>query len=463
MSERPTYELPAPAARCLAVLESAGFEAWAVGGWVRDAMLGSGAHDVDLTCSARWERGAAALRAAGIEVHETGTAHGTITAVVSGEPVEITTYRVEGAYSDLRHPDSVRFVSDVREDLARRDFTINAMAWHPVRGLLDPFGGADDLAAGVIRCVGDPPSRFGEDALRVLRAVRFACRLGFLIEPATQDALVASASGLASIARERIGSELAGILATHRGGWALAHETEVMTAAIPELGRLRGFDQMSPYHVYDVLEHTAHVMNATEAFAGCVTPPGLAWAALLHDVAKPDCFTLDGTGRGHFFGHPRVGSEKAEQIMRRLALPLDVVRPACALIRLHDHMVRPDSRSIRRTLAKLDRAVPGRAEALAFELLVLKRADALSKAPGCDSYVSELGEVEEALRSELSAGPVYRMADLAISGADVLAAANVAPGPAVGRVLADALDAVLDGRLPNDRDVLLREVEAGRL
>ena len=178
LEARLARELPDCARRVVGALEAAGHEAWVVGGWVRDALLGRPGHDVDVTTSAPWQETARVLRAAGIEVHETGTAHGTVTAVVGGEPVETTTYRVEGAYSDFRHPDEVRFVTDVREDLARRDFTVNAMAFHPKRGLLDPFGGRRDLAARVIRAVGEPRRRFGEDALRVLRAVRFACRLG---------------------------------------------------------------------------------------------------------------------------------------------------------------------------------------------------------------------------------------------------------------------------------------------
>ena len=247
------FELSAGASRVLQALEAAGFEAWVVGGWVRDALRGDASHDVDVTTNALWQEVAAAARAAGLTVHETGTTHGTVTVVADGEPVEVTTYRVEGTYSDLRHPDEVRFVRDVREDLARRDFTVNAMAWHPERGLLDPFGGREDLAAGVIRAVGVPEERFAEDALRVLRAVRFACRMGFDVEPATHAALVAAAPNLKAIAQERIGQEVGGILASHRGGWALMHETDALVAAIPELAPMVGFDQRSRYHAYDVL------------------------------------------------------------------------------------------------------------------------------------------------------------------------------------------------------------------
>ena len=244
----PAYPVPDYGLRVLRTLEAAGFEVWVVGGWVRDALLGAPMHDVDVTTSATWREAERVLTAAGIEVHETGIAHGTVTAVVDGQPVEVTTYRVEGTYSDCRHPDEVRFVRDVREDLARRDFTVNAMAYHPERGLLDLFGGREDLAFGVIRAVGDPYRRFEEDALRVLRAVRFACRLGFDVEPRTQAALVTCAPELDSIARERVGQEMNGIVASGRVSWALRNEFDVVARAVPALIPMRGMDQRSPYH-----------------------------------------------------------------------------------------------------------------------------------------------------------------------------------------------------------------------
>lgn len=454
----PAYDLPDYAVRVLSALESAGFEAWVVGGWVRDALLGAPSHDVDVTTSAHWRQTASCLRAAGITVHETGTKHGTVTAVLDGRPVEITTYRVEGAYSDLRHPDEVRFVTDVREDLARRDFTINAMAFHPARGLLDPFGGREDLARGLIRAVGDPRLRFGEDALRVLRAVRFACRMGFSVEPRTQEALAACAPELAHVARERVGQELDGIVASGRMSWALLHETEVMGEAIPQVAAMAGFDQCTPYHIYDVLEHTAHVCAAVEEFGGGTPLPALRWAALLHDVAKPVTFTRDETGRGHFFGHPKVGAVMAESIMRELALPNSLVSSTRMLVRLHDHVVKPTARSVRRTLSKFERACPGEAPALTFALLDLKRADAVSKAPGAERYVAELDRVTECLRRQIEEGAVYRMRDLPVTGADVMRETGMPPGPAVGAMLGELLSGVVNDELPCDRETLLSQM-----
>lgn len=284
--DAPAYPVPDYGLRVLHALEDAGFEAWVVGGWVRDALLGAPMHDIDVTTSAPWQETERVLRAAGIEVHETGTAHGTVTAVIDGQPVEVTTYRVEGTYSDRRHPDEVRYVRDVREDLARRDFTVNAMAYHPDRGLLDLFGGREDLARSVVRAVGDPYRRFEEDALRVLRAVRFACRLGFEVEPRTQAALVACAPELDDIARERVGQEMNGVVASGRVSWALRNEFDVLARAVPALMPMRGLNQRSPYHAYDLLEHTARVCAGVEAFAGGVPTQALRWAALLHEIGR---------------------------------------------------------------------------------------------------------------------------------------------------------------------------------
>lgn len=451
-------QLPEYARVVVDALEQAGYEAWVVGGWVRDALLGTPGHDVDVTTSAPWQETERVLAAAGVEVHETGVAHGTVTAVVDGRPVETTTYRVEGAYSDLRHPDEVRFVTDVREDLARRDFTVNAMAFHSERGLLDPFGGERDLAARLIRAVGEPRRRFGEDALRVLRAVRFACRLDAVIEPATQAALVACAPQLAHIAQERIGQELDGILATGRTAWALRNEFAVLSAAVPELAPMAGFDQKSPYHAYDVLEHTARVCAGVEAFCGGVPSRALRWAALLHDVAKPACWSEDVSGRGHFFGHPQEGARVARCVMGRLAIPTEVTRAAAQLVLLHDFELAATAPSVRRMLAELERGAHGQASALAFSLLDLKRADAIAKAPACRGYAVELDGIVRELRAELARGAIYGVRDLAVGGADVLRECGIAPGPGVGMVLEQLLTAVMAGEIPNERGALLEQM-----
>ena len=450
---------PAYALKALDVLESAGWEAWVVGGWVRDALRGLPGHDVDVTTSAPWQEVERAFAAAGFPVHETGTEHGTVTVVMDGKPVEVTTYRVEGTYSDLRHPDEVRFVRDVREDLARRDFTVNAMAWHPERGLLDPFGGEGDLNLRVIRAVGVPRERFGEDALRVLRAVRFAARMGFSVEAATQEALVACAPELTYIAQERIGQELDGIVRCGKMGWALMNETDVMCAALPELQAMRGFDQHNPYHFYDVLEHTARVCMGVQEFTGGLARPELQWAAFLHDVAKPVCFSLDAEGGGHFFKHPVVGASMADRIMRRLAIRREVAVPARLLVRYHDHRVFATQRSVRRTMQKFSHECPGQETRLTYELLNLKRADAIGKSWRAYGFIQTLDQITALVREEVSRGPVFKESQLAVGGRDLMSEFGMRPGPGIGVFLDAMLVAVVDGVVPNEREALLAWLE----
>ncbi len=457
---------PAYALEVLHALERAGHEAWFVGGWVRDALRGVPAHDVDICTSAPWEQTEAALVAAGIEAHETGIAHGTVTAVVGHEPVEITTYRIDGTYTDQRHPDSVTFVTDVSEDLARRDFTVNAMAWHPERGLLDPFGGQADLELGVIRAVGEPVLRFEEDALRVLRAVRFACRLGFDIEPATQAALRVAAPSLAGVANERIGTELRGIVASGRAAWALREQSEVMVAAIPELGPMAGFEQRSPYHCYDVYEHTARVAEGVEFYSGGLATERLRWAALLHDIGKPNCFTVDEKGQGHFYGHPHEGAAMADKILRRLAIPRELARPVVALVRLHDRPTSCARKPLLKLIAELDRRAGSQTReqtiVLMHEMLHLRRADALAKAPEYRDWAIELDAYDRELRRIDASGVCWRAGDLAVSGGDVIAVRGIAPGPEVGHVLEGLLASVMGGELPNEREALLARLAKSR-
>ena len=447
--------LPECATAVVTALERAGFDAWVVGGWVRDALLGNPAHDVDVCTSATWQDSAAALRAVGMAVFETGTEHGTITCIHKGQPVEVTTYRIEGTYTDLRHPDKVVFVDDVRQDLARRDFTINAMAYHPKRGLLDPFGGVDDLARGILRAVGDPARRMSEDALRVLRAVRFAARYGLAIEPDTAEAISRFALNLASIARERVGQELTGILATGRTGWALRTHTDAMLAALPSLAAMRDFDQLSKYHAYDVLEHTSRVCDGVEAFSGGLASESLRWAALFHDVQKPATFSLDEDGHGHFFGHPEQGARVAEREMARLAIPKVVTKRTKLLIRLHDRPLNATNRSVRRMLAEIARSVPDHPVPLMYDLITLKRADAIAKAPNHRSSCHKLDAVEAELRRYVRQGTTMGVRDLAISALDVMRERGIEPGSEVGFILDWLLASVIEDGVPNTREALL--------
>ncbi len=454
---------PSPASlRVLSVLEASGLEAWIVGGWVRDALMGAPGHDIDICCSGTWQQSSAALRAAGVSVVESGIKFGGITAVVEGERIEVTAYRLDGFYTDGRHPESVRRASCVEDDLARRDFTVNAMAWHPTRGLLDCYDGRGDLARRRIRAVGEPRRRFEEDALRMLRAVRFACRLDFDMDGQTALALAECAPLLDQVARERVGIELEGILVTRHGGDALIRYPELMCAAVPELARMRGFDQRTPYHAFDVYDHTARVLTVAGELSrfridggdpSAPPSPSLMWAALLHDVAKPDCFTVDERGRGHFYGHPKAGEVSAGKIMRRLSCPNDLIRDVGLLIRDHDRPLSPDRVELLRQMQRFARSgvdVPR----LMGELFDLKRADTLGKAPTCFYYVEEIERMREMCRELIANHEAYSIKTLDLSGAD-LVGLGMTPGPRVGEALARALEGAVIGAVPNDRNSLL--------
>lgn len=450
------------ALRVLRVLESAGLEAWIVGGWVRDALMCAPGHDIDICCSGSWEQSAAALRAEGIAVVESGVKFGGITAVLDGERIEVTAYRLDGFYTDGRHPESVRRAQCVEEDLARRDFTVNAMAWHPERGLLDCYDGRGDLERRQIRAVGEPRRRFEEDALRMLRAVRFACRLDFSMDAATASALASCAPLLDAVARERVGIELEGILLTGRGGDALLRYPELMCAAIPELARMRGFDQRTPYHAFDVYEHTARVLTVAGELSrfridggdpDAPPSPSLMWAALLHDVAKPDTFTVDERGRGHFYGHPEHGATRAKAIMRRLSCGNDLMRDVNLLIRYHDRPLRPERVDL---LRMMQRFAAGGVDVprLMGELFDLKRADTLGKASQCFYYVDEIERMREIVRELIANGEAYCVKTLNLTGKDLIAH-GMAPGPQVGAALNRALEGAIVGEVPNSTPHLL--------
>ena len=454
--------LSGPACCVLRALEAAGFEAWVVGGWVRDALMHAPSHDVDMCCSAPWQQSKAALEAAGIGVVESGIKFGGITAIAAGERIEVTTYRLDGFYTDGRHPEEITRAECVEEDLSRRDFTVNAMAWHPVRGILDLFDGVGDLARREIRAVGEPRRRFEEDALRMLRAVRFACRLDFTVEPATRKALADCAPLLDAVARERVGVELQGILATGLGGDALKRYPEVMCAAIPELEPCRNFDQCSIYHDYNVYDHTYRVLTVVCVLAraqqhdelpASAISPSLMWAALLHDIGKPGTFSKDADGHGHFYGHPELGAKMAQKIMHRLALPNDLIRDACLLIRYHDRPLKADRKSL---LGMMKRLAGEGADTprLMDELFDLKRADALGKSTLCFDYVWEVEHMREMVHAFLASGEAYSVKTLDISGRDLIAA-GVEPGRRLGELLDQALAAAMRGAVLNHRDDLL--------
>ena len=434
-------QLPVYVNNALSRLTSAGFEAFVVGGCVRDALMGRTPGDYDVTTSALPEETAAVF--AGERVIETGLRHGTVTVLLDGNPLEITTFRVDGAYSDARHPDEVSFTRSLREDLSRRDFTMNALAWSPESGLVDPFGGETDIRAQRIRCVGDPGTRFREDALRILRCLRFAAVLGFSIDAATAAAARENRALLAHISAERVAEELKKLVCGPDVRRVVLEETEVLGAVVPELLPLRGFDQRNPNHCFDILEHAAAVCEA-------VPPePVLRLAALLHDLGKPDCFFMGEDGVGHFYGHAQRGAELVEPILRRLRFDNESRERITELVRRHDLRIEPTDKGVARCLRRYG-------PEFFFQLVQLKRADALAHAPGAarDERVQRSEELERIGRDLLARKACFSLRDLAVNGNDLLAA-GYAPGPAVGEALNALLDAVTDGQVPNEKCALL--------
>lgn len=447
----PALPVPPQARRVIEVLEAAGFEAWCVGGFVRDSLLGRPVSDIDIACSALWPQTEEACLAAGMRVHRTGEKHGTVTVVCDDAAFEVTTFRVDGAYSDARHPDEVRFVRSLKEDLARRDFTINAMAYHPLRGLADPFGGLEDARRGIIRTVGDPAQRFGEDALRILRACRFSSQLGFSLDGATYQAMLEGKRGLLRVSSERITAELQKLLLGDNVRDALLRTVDVLSAVLPELVAMKGFDQCTPYHCHDVLEHTARAVAGTPPY------PLVRWAALFHDMGKPAAFFKEPGGRGHFYGHAKISVPLARGIMDRLTFSTAFRDRVLLLVERHDDVFDATPRAVKRALARMGGDVE-----LFRALCDLKRGDASAQAPAyAEERMRRADDLLRVLDGILAEGEAFTLKHLAVNGRDAMDA-GIAQGPSVGAALAAALDVVIDEQIPNDRETLLAFLDEWR-
>lgn len=445
MPDGPAFPIPHAAAVIIRRLEKAGFEAWAVGGCVRDCLLGLVPQDWDICTSALPDQVIAALH--GCRVATNGIKHGTVTVLLDGAGWEVTTYRADGGYSDHRRPDRVEFLGRVEEDLARRDFTVNAMAWHPERGLLDHTGGQKDLADRVLRCVGDPSRRFEEDALRILRGVRFAARYGLTPHPDTAEAIHRKKDTLAAVAPERCCAELRRLLAAPGEALALVlREFWDVLAALPGLGYLAsmdGYDQRNPHHHLDLREHTI------QAVAAVAPRERLRFAALLHDGGKPGCCTIDEAGAAHYYGHPALGARLASQALTALRCPGKLRRQVVELVEIHDLWVPPTPVTARRWLGRLG-------EETLRDLLELERADTLAHAPDCQpKRLERLAVWGAVLERVLAEEDCFSLRDLAVRGGD-LAALGIPVGPGIGEMLRFLLDQVVEGRLENDREVLLQ-------
>lgn len=429
--------LPEYVLRCLKRLEDAGYPCYAVGGCVRDAVLGLTPHDYDLCTAAKPDTLKALFAEAPLVL--AGEKHGTVGVITGGGVVEITTFRTDGEYRDNRHPDRVEFVDCVEGDLSRRDFTVNAMAWSPIRGFADPFGGRDDLKNKTLRAVGEPAARFQEDSLRILRGVRFGVRYGLTPEPETEKAMRVLAPLMDNLARERVFDELCKLLP-----WVTAEDLlrwcPILTQVIPELAPTVGFDQHTPHHAYDIYTHTAHVAAAVPGTLS------LRWAALLHDIGKVPTFTLDESGRGHFLGHARQSAHMADAILRRLKAPTALRERVVTLISLHMTLLEPDRKLLRRRLSRLGSDV-------LEELLTLQEADFCSKGTVGDTTPADFTEIRTMLREIQAESACLTVKDLAVNGRDLMALGFT--GPAVGAQLNRLLELVLDEQVPNEKQALL--------
>lgn len=433
--------LSAGAEYIISMLEAAGYEAYAVGGCVRDALLGVTPSDYDITTSALPEQ---VCRTFSSEtVVPTGIKHGTVTVLVGGEPIEVTTFRTDGDYSDHRSPDAVRFCRTLREDLSRRDFTVGAMAYSERSGLIDPFGGRRDLEAGILRCVGNPRERFSEDALRILRALRFSSTLGFSLEPMTDRAVRELAPNLAYISAERCREEIVRLLCGGDAPRVLREYPHVIAVIIPEIIPMIGFDQKNIHHIYDVYEHTLRAVGGTRPI------PVLRLAALLHDIGKPDCYEFGADGQGHFRGHPERSTEIAGEILSRLRFDSDTERDVLLLVRNHDRQIEENERAVRRALSKLG-------SELFFLLLELKAADNLAQSPAFSDRRLSCWRLSEMAGEIIRRGDCTERRMLAINGDDLIKL-GMSTGKELGELLDSLFEAVLSGELPNDRDTLLAE------
>ena len=432
------------ASDCLKRLKAHGFQGYFIGGCVRDLLLGHPFHDIDIATNARPEEVIACYP--DTPVIKTGLKHGTVTVLWDLRPVEITTFRSDGIYTDHRRPDQVFFSQSLQEDTARRDFTVNALASDENGCITDLHGGKKDLERGIIRCVGEADRRFQEDALRMLRALRFASVLSFTVEPETAAAIHRNRELLSAVSAERVMSELIRLLCGENVEKILLEYTDVLGVVLPELLPLKGFDQHNPNHVYDVLGHTAKAVSA-------IAPvPVLRLAALFHDIGKPACFSLDPDGIGHFYGHAPIGAAIAEHCLQRLKADRQTETAVTTLVKHHHSVLEADERLLKRRLNKFG---PDGVKML----LALQRADTSALAPSFSVPRMPLFDrVEEMIEKLISQKACFSLKDLAVNGDDMTELGL--QGREIGAALEHLLSSVIDEKLPNERVALLKEAEA---
>lgn len=434
-------KMPGKVNKIIGVLQEAGFEAYAVGGCIRDSLLGRTPNDWDITTSAKPME----VKALFSHTIDTGIQHGTVTILLDREGFEVTTYRIDGEYEDGRHPKEVSFTGSLEEDLKRRDFTINALAYNETAGLIDIFEGQKDLKDGIIRCVGNAEERFTEDALRMLRAIRFSAQLGYRIEENTLIAIHKLAGNLKKISAERIQTELLKLMVSpHPDYLRTAYECGVTKVFFPEFDLAMETPQNHPHHCYNVGEHILHSLLEVPA------DKVLRLTMLLHDIAKPQCLTVDEKGITHFHGHEEMGAEMSRVILRRLRMDNDTTDKVCRLVRFHDYGngVAPDRRIVRRAVNKIG-------EDLFDDFLLVKKADLLAQSMYLrEEKLSNLAAWDTCYREIREAEECVSLRTLAVNGRDLIAA-GLQPGRELGDILKQLLDEVLETPEKNEKDYLI--------
>ena len=433
-------QLPEKVNTIITLLHNAGFEAYAVGGCVRDSILGREPEDWDITTSAMPEE----TKELFDKTVDTGIEHGTVTVLLGREGFEVTTYRVDGKYEDSRHPKEVTFTRSLREDLKRRDFTVNAMAYNEKDGLVDVFGGLSDLKKGKIRCVGDAKERFSEDALRILRGIRFAAQLGFSIDEKTKAGMKELAPTLKNISVERIQAELVKMLVSKRPGLLRdAYALGITAQFLPEFDRLMGTEQETPHHMYNVGEHTIHAIEN-------VRPDKiLRLTMLLHDMGKPAYKTMDENGRAHFKKHALESESIAEQVLRRLKFDNDTLHKVTRLVRYHDYRMPAKALNVRRAMNKIG-------EDIFPYYMEVRRADVLAQSMyQREEKIQNLDEIEDLYREIVQKGQCVSLKELAVTGKDLIET-GMQPGKEIGEKLNELLLLVIEKPEFNTKEKLLK-------
>lgn len=434
-----TMDMPKNVDTAINLLQSAGFEAYAVGGCVRDSLLGKTPNDWDITTSAKPED----MKSVFADFHciDTGIKHGTVTVVIDGEPLEITTFRLDGEYEDNRHPKSVTFTSNLGADLGRRDFTVNAMAYSKKTGTVDLFGGQNDLKNKIIRCVGDPDRRFNEDALRILRALRFASALDFEIEEKTAQSLLKNCALLGNISEERIAKELLKLVCGKGAKRILTDFAPVLFEILPELQPMYKNSHDNPHHCYDIYEHTLIAVESIDP------EPTLRFAMLLHDCGKPAVKKFDENGVAHFYGHQRISAEISAQILARLKVSNKFRDEILFLVSNHDRWeLYENTEKMPRYLSKF--GLDG-----VLNLLKVMRADVLAQSPEYRYRLDQIADAEEIAKNLAAQKPCLSLSELQINGRTLMDI-GIPQGRKLGAVLAQLLDEVIDGVTKNTQEAL---------